>query len=103
MVSVASTIVTQYDVAICFTKQNEIYTYPDLWICLYNNYGCDKTEIEKECIMSVFDTEGGPTRATYRPGDDHETTINFTANVTDTVRIHVPAYLIVKRETAVSS
>ena len=93
--SVAPTITAQYDITIFLTKQDEIYTYPDVWVCLYDNYGCDNSESERQCVMSIFDTEGGPTRATYRPGDDHETAINFTATSTDeTVWVHVSAYFI---------
>ncbi|CAM9937236.1 unnamed protein product, partial [Ascophyllum nodosum] len=64
-------------------SSNKIYTHPDLWMCLYVNYGCDTFEDEEQCITSINDTEGGPTRARYRPGDVNETLINFTANITE--------------------
>ncbi|CAN0315183.1 unnamed protein product, partial [Ascophyllum nodosum] len=66
-----------------FIVSNEIYIYPDLWVCLYDTYGCDKFEYEEQCLGSIFDTEGGSTRARYRPGDANETSINFTTNITD--------------------
>ena len=67
--------------------QNDIYLYPDLWVCLYDTYGCDDQAYEEQCVDSIFDTEGGSTRARYRPGDDNETLINFTANLTKEVKI----------------
>ena len=54
-------------------------------MCLYDTYGCDKLEYEEQCISSILDTEGGPTRARYRPGDVNETLIKFTTNITDQV------------------
>ena len=93
MASMALSIVTRYDITVCFTIQNEIYTYPDLWVCLHNTYGCDKYEYEEQCLSSIFDTEGGNTSAEYRPGDVNETTIEFTANITEKVRIHVSTFV----------
>lgn len=66
-------------------QQNEVYEYPDLWVCLFNTYGCDDIDYEEKCVMSVNDTEGGFTRARYRPGNEGETPVYYTANVTDKV------------------
>ena len=54
-------------------------------MCLHLNYGCDTFEDQEQCITSINNTEGGPTRARYRPGDVNETLINFTAKITEKV------------------
>lgn len=70
----------------CFMQQqDDIYEYPDLWVCLYDTYGCDAYEYEEQCVSSIFDTEGGSTTAVYRPGDPYESTINFTFELTEKV------------------
>ena len=69
------------------TNQDEVYMYPDLWVCLYDTYGCDKLEYEEQCVSSIFDTEGGSTSARYRPGDVDETIINVSANFTEEVKV----------------
>ncbi|CAN0164916.1 unnamed protein product, partial [Ascophyllum nodosum] len=74
-----------------FAISNDIYLYPDLWVCLYDTYGCDDQAHEEQCVNSIFDTEGGSTRARYRPGDDNETLINFTVNLTEEVKVPTPS------------
>lgn len=54
------------------SSQNEVYKYPDVWVCLYNFYGCDSQDLEKECAVTANNTEGGLTRAVYHPGGEHE-------------------------------
>ncbi|CAN0463190.1 unnamed protein product, partial [Ascophyllum nodosum] len=66
-----------------FTQSNEIYSYPDLWICTQESYGCDEEDYIEQCTKSINDTEGGPTTARYRPGDKDELNIYFTANFTE--------------------
>ncbi|CAB1104434.1 unnamed protein product [Ectocarpus sp. CCAP 1310/34] len=46
---------------------NEVYKYPDLWICPYVNYGCDAWELEEECVASAWMTEGGEPDAVFYP------------------------------------
>ncbi|CAN0356024.1 unnamed protein product, partial [Ascophyllum nodosum] len=62
---------------------NNIYIYPDLWICTHVSYGCDIYEDVEACARSTNETEGGPTSATYRPEDEDETTINFDVDFTE--------------------
>lgn len=50
-----------------FITSDDLYPYPDVSVCLFNDYGCDSIEQRKNCVMSVNDTEGGPTRARYYP------------------------------------
>ncbi|CAM9812689.1 unnamed protein product [Ectocarpus sp. 4 AP-2014] len=50
-----------------FVMTSEVYKYPDLWICLYNNYGCDEWELEEECVDSAWMTEGGVPDAVFYP------------------------------------
>ena len=38
-------------------------------------------------MSSIFDTEGVSTSARYRPGDDDETLISFTTNLTEEVKV----------------
>ncbi|CAN0229685.1 unnamed protein product [Ectocarpus sp. 12 AP-2014] len=52
--------------------ENTVYEYPDVWVCLYNNYGCDKWELEEECMRSANFTEGGNTTAVFYPGGEYE-------------------------------
>ncbi|CBN78259.1 hypothetical protein Esi_0005_0104 [Ectocarpus siliculosus] len=58
--------------------QNEVYKNPDLWICLFVNYGCDEWELEKQCVHSAWMTEGGEPDAVFYPrvklGQEQETT-----------------------------
>ncbi|CAN0053200.1 unnamed protein product, partial [Ascophyllum nodosum] len=75
-----------------FAISNDIYIYPDLWICTHASYGCDEYDDIQECARSINETEGGSTSATYRPGDLNETAINFAVNFTEKVRIHVSTY-----------
>ncbi|CAN0176299.1 unnamed protein product, partial [Ascophyllum nodosum] len=49
-----------------FTRQNDIYIYPDLWICTHESYGCDEYHDIQACARSINKTEGGFTR-TKRP------------------------------------
>lgn len=44
-----------------------MYKNPDLWICLFNNYGCDEWELEKQCVHSAWDTQGGAPDAVFYP------------------------------------
>eukprot|EP00752_Nemacystus_decipiens_P013005 g11506.t1 len=55
-----------------FVLTNEVYKYPDLWICLYNKYGCDQWEFEANCVDSAWDTEGGVPYAAFYPRDKLE-------------------------------
>ncbi|CAM9249798.1 unnamed protein product, partial [Ectocarpus sp. 8 AP-2014] len=61
-----------------FVLTNEVYKFPDLWICLFVNYGCDEWELEEECVDSAWMTEGGVPNAVFYPrvqlGQEQETT-----------------------------
>ena len=75
--------VYQFNAPTFFTQSNEIYSYPDLWICTQESYGCDEYGYREKCTKSINDTEGGPTTARYRPGDKDELNIYFTAKLTE--------------------
>lgn len=47
--------------------QNQVYKYPDIWICPYYQYGCDSQELEQECIDSAWMTEAGAPDAVFYP------------------------------------
>lgn len=47
--------------------QNEVYKYPDLWVCPYVRYGCDTWELEASCVDSAWMTEGGTPDAVFYP------------------------------------
>jgi len=63
---------------IVFNLQKKVYKYPDLWVCLYKQYGCDSWELEEDCVASAWKTEGGPPNAVFYPretlGDLDQTT-----------------------------
>lgn len=44
-----------------------MYKYPDLWICPYDNFGCDALGLEEGCVDSAWMTEGGPPDAVFYP------------------------------------
>ncbi|CAM9868828.1 unnamed protein product [Ectocarpus sp. 13 AM-2016] len=55
---------------------NVVYTYPDLWVCPYNQYGCDDITLELGCVESSWETEAGPPSAIFynSEGTDQNTT-----------------------------
>ncbi|CAM9877840.1 unnamed protein product, partial [Ectocarpus sp. 12 AP-2014] len=55
---------------------NVVYTYPDLWVCPYNQYGCDDITLELGCVESSWETEAGPPNAIFynSEGTDQNTT-----------------------------
>ncbi|CAN0063176.1 unnamed protein product, partial [Ectocarpus fasciculatus] len=67
---------------------NEVYKYPDLWVCPYNQYGCDDTSLEMGCVNSAWETEAGVPNAIFYPSDgtDQITTdqLQIEANAIDT-------------------
>ncbi|CAM9286399.1 unnamed protein product [Ectocarpus sp. 4 AP-2014] len=66
-----------------FVLSNNVYRYPDTYVCLYNFFGCDDMDLEEFCASSVFDTEGGSSTAVFNPGGDLEQEIATTAYLTD--------------------
>ncbi|CAM9511484.1 unnamed protein product, partial [Ectocarpus fasciculatus] len=66
-----------------FVLSNNVYRYPDTYVCLYNYFGCDDMDLEEFCVSSVFDTEGGRSSAVFNPGGDLEQEIATTAYLTD--------------------
>eukprot|EP00903_Cladosiphon_okamuranus_P013102 g12221.t1 len=50
-----------------FVLTNEVYKYPDLWVCPYVRYGCDTWELERSCVDSAWMTEAGPPDAVFYP------------------------------------
>ncbi|CAN0341888.1 unnamed protein product [Pylaiella littoralis] len=51
-----------------FSLSNEVYRYPDLGVCLYEENGCDSLDdhIAAGCVNSSNSTEFGPSTAEYR-------------------------------------
>ena len=69
----------------CVTK-NTVYRYPDIWVCLYNTYGCDSQDLEEECFNSATLTEGEGANVMIYPGDlDHEQKVPTVGKLTETV------------------
>lgn len=53
--------------ACCPLAQNVVYQFPDVWVCLYDQYGCDTEDLEPECVSSAWNTEGGPPDSIFYP------------------------------------
>ena len=47
--------------------QNTIYDYPDIWVCMYDSYGCDAIEREEGCANSSTLMEGKTPTAVFYP------------------------------------
>lgn len=55
-----------------FVLSNDLYRFPDVYVCLYELLGCDKIEWEGECRNSLWDVEE-TTKATFNlEGDDKQ-------------------------------
>lgn len=52
--------------------KNTVYAYPDVWVCLYDTYGCDEQHLEQECLDSSKMTEWGKPSAVFYGGGEHE-------------------------------
>eukprot|EP00903_Cladosiphon_okamuranus_P009900 g9402.t1 len=65
-----------------FEVSNVVFPYPDVWVCLYNNYGCDVQELEEECMRSSNATEGGVTGALFYPNGEYEQNITVNPRLT---------------------
>lgn len=65
--------------------KNIVFPYPDVWVCLYDNYGCDSYEVEEECMRSSNATEGGTTGALFYPGGEYEQNITVNPRITPNV------------------
>lgn len=65
--------------------QNRVYRYPDVWVCLYDFYGCDSQPFEEKCIRSIHATEGGKTRARYHPNGANHQELKIAPVLTDKV------------------
>lgn len=63
--------------------QKDAYKYPEVYVCLYEFYGCDLQEDEDDCVYSSSTTQGGPTTATFNPGEDNELDIPAEATLTN--------------------
>ncbi|CAN0113795.1 unnamed protein product [Ascophyllum nodosum] len=66
-----------------FELSNDLYKYPDIYVCLYNFYGCDTMGLEPDCMYSYNQTEGGRANATFNPGGDTEQDIATNALLTE--------------------
>lgn len=47
-------------------RQNDVYDFPDVYVCFYDNFGCDRQDLEESCRDSVFETGRRP-MATFNP------------------------------------
>lgn len=45
--------------------QDELYKFPDVYVCLYNFYGCDAQDQEEDCLYSALEVEGRNSSAEY--------------------------------------
>ena len=62
--------------------KNKVYAYPDMWVCLYDTYGCDRRDLEEECLDSSTTTEGGNANAVFYPGGDYEQAVPVVGKLT---------------------
>lgn len=60
-----------------------------MWVCLYNVFGCDKQELEQQCLDSSELTDGGRAKATFHPGGEFEQEIPAVGIETDSVSMIV--------------
>ena len=72
--------------------KNKVYAYPDMWVCLYNTYGCDTQDLEEECLDSSTTTEGGNASAVFYPGGDYEQEVPVVGKLTEKVTQCVVRY-----------
>ncbi|CAM9308303.1 unnamed protein product, partial [Laminaria digitata] len=68
-----------------YVLSNHAYKYPDIYVCLYDFYGCDEEELEEGCVRSAQRTEGGISAAVYNPNMDDEQELKTDAFLTDEV------------------
>lgn len=54
------------------SMKNTVYAYSDVWVCLYESFGCDTQGQEEEYLESSTMTEGGNPSAVFIPGGEHE-------------------------------
>eukprot|EP00904_Undaria_pinnatifida_P000566 jgi/Undpi1/1050/HiC_scaffold_10.g04513.m1 len=66
-----------------FALSNNVYKYPDIYVCLYNFYGCDNQELEEDCVRSAQITEGGNSTAVFNQNGDDEQDLHVDAFLTD--------------------
>ncbi|CAN0175933.1 unnamed protein product, partial [Scytosiphon promiscuus] len=67
-----------------FVLSNQLYRYPDVYVCLYDYFGCDEMDLEEECVFTAFDTQGARrTRAVFNPDGDTEQEIAASGILTD--------------------
>lgn len=72
------------------SPQNNVYKYPDIYVCLYNFYGCDNQELEEDCVRSAQITEGGNSTAVFNQNGDDEQDLHVDAFLTDEVTLTDP-------------
>lgn len=65
--------------------QNDVYKYPDIYVCLYDFYGCDDLELEGDCMGSFQSTEGGKSNAVFNLNRDNEQDLQVDAFLTEEV------------------
>lgn len=62
---------------------NDVYAYPDTWLCLYNDFGCDAQDLEEECLDTSVMTEGGQSSAIFYPGGEFEQNVSAVGKQTE--------------------
>ena len=62
-----------------------MYTYPDMWVCPYNDYGCDSRPLEIECVGSSNLTDAGAAIATFYPNGTYQQDVEGVGKFTPTV------------------
>lgn len=71
------------------SMKNTVYTYPDVWVCLYDGYGCDTYEKEEKCLNSYTITAGGKASAVFYPDGEYEQEVPVLGDLTDSVSMLV--------------
>ena len=73
--------------------KNKVYAYPDMWVCLYDTYGCDTQDLEDECLDSAKTTEGGNASAVFYPGEEiYQQEVPVVVKLTEKVTERVVRY-----------
>lgn len=62
--------------------QNDAYNYPDVMVCMYEGYGCDRREDEGDCAGSFNNTQR-VTQAKFNPGSVNEQDVSLLPGLTE--------------------
>eukprot|EP00904_Undaria_pinnatifida_P008136 jgi/Undpi1/4452/HiC_scaffold_17.g07806.m1 len=64
---IASALMKRNDPDTSLILSNTVYDYPDVWVCLFENSGCDGADLQKDCAASSTLMEERPATAVFYP------------------------------------